>query len=157
MDQEQLFLSIAVKAMINRVSYMRGYTDISSIDHVYLYRVTNISEDCVMIEYFNQDKYNILYIPAVERDGTPLNERCIKPRPFKKIPLTGSVEHKIMALCHEVDVIPVDINNLKQNMYYGACGYLKLNNIDSTLNKTYKFDDHKLTIVDESSKTTYFF
>jgi hypothetical protein len=42
-------------------------------------------------------------------------------------------------------------------MYYGACGYLKLNNIDSTLNKTYKFDDHKLTIVDASSKTTYFF
>jgi hypothetical protein len=57
-----------------------------------------------MIEYFNQDKYNILYIPAVERDGTPLNERCIKPRPFKKIPLTGSVEHKIMALCHEIDL-----------------------------------------------------
>lgn len=158
MEQEQLYLSKAVEAMINMVSHMRGYKDISSIDHVYLYRVTNISPDCVMIEYFNNDEYSILYIPATERNGDMLGERCVKPRPFKHIPFdVGPVEHKIIALCYVVGVTPTCLNNLRRNMYYGACGYLKLNNVDSTLGRTYKFDDHKLTITDESSGKIYNF
>lgn len=151
MEQEELYLSKAVKAMINRLPHIKGYKDVSSMDHLYLYRVTNISQDCVMIEYFNNDNYNILYLPATETDGGQLGERCIKPRPFKRFPLNGSVEHKIMALLQEIQVIPVEIKKLRQNMYYGACGYLKLNNIDSTLKRTYKFDDYKLTITDEAS------
>ncbi len=39
-----------------------------------------------------------------------------------------------------------DINNLRLNFYNGACGYLKLNNIDSTLKRTYSFNDDNLLL-----------
>ncbi len=44
-----------------------------------------------------------------------------------------------------------DINNLRLNFYNGACGYLKLNNIDSTLKRTYSFNDDKLIITNNSN------
>ncbi len=74
-----------------------------------------------------------------------LQEKCIKPRPFQKIYLTGSVENKMLILCDCLDILG-DINNLRLNFYNGACGYLKLNNIDSTLKRTYSFNDDKLII-----------
>ncbi len=43
-----------------------------------------------MVEYFckddenNDEKYNIIFIHAKEKDGSLLQEKCIKPRPFKK-------------------------------------------------------------------------
>ncbi len=40
----------------------------------------------------------------------------------------------MLILCDCLDILG-DINNLRLNFYNGACGYLKLNNIDSTLNE----------------------
>lgn len=158
MEQEQLYLSKAVMAMTNQSSFIRGYQDIGQLHYMILYRITNISEDCVMLEYFHNDNYNIIFIPATEKDGTLLKERCIKPRPFKTITFGDvSVEKKILLICHEVDVMLSDIANLRKNLYYGACGYLKVNNIDSTLKRTYTFDDEKLKIQNKTTNDVYSF
>jgi hypothetical protein len=158
MEQEQLYLSKALVAMTNQAPFIRGYRDISELNYIILYRVTNISEDCVMLEYFNADNYGILFIPAKERDGTSLKERDFKPRPFKTLTFGDvSVEKKILIICDEVDVVLSDIDNLRKNLYYGASGYLKVNNIDSTLKRTYAFDDDKLTILNKTTQDVYSF
>ncbi len=154
--QEEIYIQKAVNAMVDRVSYMRGIKDIDKLNSIILYRITNFSQDCVMVEYFckddenNDEKYNIIFIHAKEKDGSLLQEKCIKPRPFQKIYLTGSVENKMLILCDCLDILG-DINNLRLNFYNGACGYLKLNNIDSTLKRTYSFNDDKLIITNNSN------
>lgn len=162
-SQEEIYIQKAVNAMVDRVSYMRGIKDIDKLSSIILYRITNFSQDCVMVEYFCKDdennddeKYNIIFIHAREKDGSLLQKKCIKPRPFQKIYLTGSVENKILILCDCLDIFG-DINNLRLNLYNGACGYLKLNNIDSTLKRTYSFDNDKLIITNNFNGKSFNF
>lgn len=162
-SQEELYIQKAVNAMVDRVSYMRGIKDIDKLSSIIPYRITNFSQDCVMVEYFCKDdenkddeKYNIIFIHAREKDGSLLQKKCIKPRPFQQIDLTGSVENKMLMLCDYLDIFG-DINNLRLNFYNGACGYLKLNNIDSTLKRTYSFNDDKLIITNNSNGKSFNF
>ncbi len=83
-------------------------------------------------------------------------KNVLSARPFQKIYLTGSVENKMLILCDCLDILG-DINNLRLNFYNGACGYLKLNNIDSTLKRTYSFNDDKLIITNNSNGKSFNF
>jgi hypothetical protein len=156
-EKVKIYLSKAVGAIPNQPLYIRSYSDIDKINFMVLYRITNISEDCVMLEYFtksNDDEiYNILFMPAMEKDGSALKERCV--RPLSSINLSGSVENKIMLLSNEIKV-STNTTGLRKNIYIGTCSYLKLNSIDITLNRKYKFDDEKLTITDMDGKTYLF-
>lgn len=152
MVEEQEYISKVVQAMHNQSEYIRGYKAIDVITNMILYRVTNITEDGMMIEYFNDRKYNIIFVPAQQLNGEFLSEKCIRPRPFKKIFLNGTVEQKLTKLCEEIGVVLTNVDTLRKSMYYGACGYLKLNNIDITLNRTYTFDDDELIITDQNGK-----
>ncbi len=66
--KEEIYIQKAVNAMVDRVSYMRGIKDIDKLNSIILYRITNFSQDCVMVEYFckddenNDEKYNIIFI-----------------------------------------------------------------------------------------------
>ncbi len=64
--------------------------------------------------------------------------------------------NKMLILCDCLDILG-DINNLRLNFYNGACGYLKLNNIDSTLKRTYSFNDDKLIITNNSNGKSFNF
>ncbi len=52
----------------------------------------------------NDEKYNIIFIHAKEKDGSCYKKNVLRPRPFQKIYLTGSVENKMLILCDCLDI-----------------------------------------------------
>ncbi len=88
--QEEIYIQKAVNAMVDRVSYMRGIKDIDKLNSIILYRITNFSQDCVMVEYFckddenNDEKYNIIFIHAKEKDGSCYKKNVLSLDLFKK-------------------------------------------------------------------------